>query len=44
MGRRGRRRMARRIVGVERFMVKTLMVPVVAIADRRIAKALKRPD
>ncbi|MCA1831870.1 MAG: hypothetical protein ABR548_04315 [Actinomycetota bacterium] len=36
------RGLSRRLVRVERFMVQTMMVPVVAVADRRIARALKR--
>lgn len=41
-GRRKGRGFARRLVRVERFVVQSLMVPVVVIADRRIARALKR--
>ncbi len=35
-------RLARRMVRMERVLVRTAMVPVVVLADRRIARSLKR--
>lgn len=36
------RRLTRRIVRVERALVQFAMVPIVIIADRRIAKSVRR--
>jgi len=42
IGRGLRARVSRRLVRAERWLIRTAMVPVIAVADRRISKSLAR--